>query len=1003
MLTTNQPSEGTIFTPAFSSGELSPAVAVRPDMDKWLRGAGLIKNFIVRPEGGLIKAPGTNLIEEILYPSQKGRFIPFTYSSTQGIGIFLQDHTAVFYKDGGKLVYDISDLDAWSDASVDYALDDVVSYNSLIYRCAIAHTSSSTYYPGSGLIDDPWIQDDSVFVTMPYSKDELQDLDYVGSGDTIMFYHDDHAPYKLTRYADDNWTVEQQEFDNHPQLKQNTDAGNKMTITSEVQVGLPSSDTSAGSWAASSGSDLYAMINNITNTSTYIYVTSSSTCQIALNSLDTPVSRYGHVLKVKYADYGGSECDLGVALYCGSTEIYSFQVRGEDASNEVETVIPASIAALITDYTDLSLKFNRYTSGSARVYWAVLYIPVADGGSGSTISGIGVGKDSIVSIEFEKETLDSGHVGSIFALQYTAQNHGYDYHNPLRGSHEGPIWAVRGDWDLYLNPYSTSLVDEVNLYLQKSVDEGASWNTVQTIAASDSSSDREFTGSEDDFCYMRIIRKEDPSDNDGAAISFTSSGADEYVYFKILTVTDSTHATAELLSDFFDPGDNGSFMYWSEGAWSDYRGWPRATCFAKGRQFMAGSDYKRTQVWGTKPDDFINFDQEIPVEDDDGINYPINSRRGEIINFLVPLRNLLALTTDSEWAISPGSEAGAFSPTDVQTDVQGYRGCERIKPIEVGESAIFVQRGGRTVRALNYTLQNDGYTGSNLSIFVKHLFKNGYTMGNMAYQQEPYSVVWGVRSDGLLLGLTLEPEQNIFAWFRRQLGYDGLSVEVEDVCCVPNSDGDDVVYLLVKRTWDSGSSKYIEYFKRNDDDFMANGGIYLDCSISGTLSTPGTAITGLEALEGRTVDVLYRNVDEDEDNDIEAVYYYETDKVVSNGEIAVEKTARWACVGFPYESRLETLPLDISAGSIAKKKKAVRIGAAFENFYSDGIKFGTSDRDLKEPSYPPVDKEKFWETYRMNGLVDAKYGYESKGIISQSEPWPVTILTLSPEVIFDAS
>jgi hypothetical protein len=50
-----------------------------------------------------------------------------------------------------------------------------------------------------------------------------------------------------------------------------------------------------------------------------------------------------------------------------------------------------------------------------------------------------------------------------------------------------------------------------------------------------------------------------------------------------------------------------------------------------------------------------------------------------------------------------------------------------------------------------------------VSLFAPHLF-NGYTVRELAYTRAPESVLWAVRSDGTLLGMTYVPDQQVYGW-----------------------------------------------------------------------------------------------------------------------------------------------------------------------------------------------------------------------------------------------
>ena len=91
----------------FTSGELSPRLNGRIDMDKYYNGASLINNFQVLMHGGLVKRPGTRFIREIKTStgSNSGaRLVPFVFSKTQAYILEFGHNYLRFYKDEGIIV-----------------------------------------------------------------------------------------------------------------------------------------------------------------------------------------------------------------------------------------------------------------------------------------------------------------------------------------------------------------------------------------------------------------------------------------------------------------------------------------------------------------------------------------------------------------------------------------------------------------------------------------------------------------------------------------------------------------------------------------------------------------------------------------------------------------------------------------------------------------------------------------------------------------------------------
>ena len=116
-----------------------------------------------------------------------------------------------------------------------------------------------------------------------------------------------------------------------------------------------------------------------------------------------------------------------------------------------------------------------------------------------------------------------------------------------------------------------------------------------------------------------------------------------------------------------------------------------------------------------------------------------------------------------------------------------------LPPIPVGRDVLFVQRNASVVREMEYNLYVDLYTADNVSVLADHMFLR-HTLTQWAYAQDPFSIVWAVRDDGVLLGFTYMKEQDVWAWHRHIT--DGW---FRSVCTVDEGNGRDEVYFVIER------------------------------------------------------------------------------------------------------------------------------------------------------------------------------------------------------------
>lgn len=230
--------------------------------------------------------------------------------------------------------------------------------------------------------------------------------------------------------------------------------------------------------------------------------------------------------------------------------------------------------------------------------------------------------------------------------------------------------------------------------------------------------------------------------------------------------------------------------------------YPRAVGYTQQRLVLAGTVTNPETVWTSRTGQYSNFNKSFPIKDDDSVEFTLQGRTVNNINHLLEVAKLIVFTEGGEWSIEGGTD-GAITPSTIGAKQHTYNGTNRVAPIVVDGSALYVQARGTIIRDLAYTFETDGYRGNDISIFAAHLFE-GKSVTAMAYQQSPNSIAWVLRDDGVLLGCTYIKEQQIIAWHRHET--DGV---IESICVIPEGD-EDVLYMVVQRTIDDVERRFVE-------------------------------------------------------------------------------------------------------------------------------------------------------------------------------------------------
>ncbi|MCA3247399.1 MAG: hypothetical protein ING29_13080 [Azospirillum sp.] len=284
--------------------------------------------------------------------------------------------------------------------------------------------------------------------------------------------------------------------------------------------------------------------------------------------------------------------------------------------------------------------------------------------------------------------------------------------------------------------------------------------------------------------------------------------------------------------------------------------YPGCVTFHEERKWFGRTNTKRQTLFASQPGAYNNFGVSTPTKDDDGIEVALVSRQVHEIRHLISLGGLLVMTSGGEWIAKPGGQSDAITPLSLTVKPQSYRGSSDVRPIVVGNMALYVQDRGQIVRDLGYKFDVDSYTGDDLTLLARHLFE-GRTIKEWAYAQAPHSIIWCVMSDGGLMSLTYLREHEVWAWARHDTDGDFESVAVI-------SDGtEDVPYFIVRRTIGGQTRRYVERMASRlvldvEDAFFVDCGLTLNApvAISGITSANPPVITTATAHGLTTGDLV---------------------------------------------------------------------------------------------------------------------------------------------------
>jgi len=415
---------------------------------------------------------------------------------------------------------------------------------------------------------------------------------------------------------------------------------------------------------------------------------------------------------------------------------------------------------------------------------------------------------------------------------------------------------------------------------------------------------------------------------------------------------------------------------WSEGAFSLINGYPRAVAFYEERLYFAGTVGRPQTIYGSVTGDFENH--EPGTQDDKAINITIASNQVNVIKHMIPGRFLQILTSSSEFTLSGGT-SGPVTPTNISVLRETTFGSSDVRPLRAGASTIMIQKGQEKVKEITFDLDTDGLVGRDLTILAEHLARGGLT--DMVWQQEPELVLWFVRSDGTLVGLSYDPANNTIGWHQHPLGGTGT---VESITAIP-SGAEDQVYLSVKRTINSATVRHIVYMKPVYFGTDVSDAFYVDSGLTYD-STATNTISGLNHLEGETVQILA-------DGSAHA------DKTVSGGSITLDRNASTVHVGYSYTSLVETLRIEAGADDGVSQGKIKRIHGVTVRFIDTvGAEVGPDTSNLDRIPFRDSSMAMDTAVPMFDGdkeiFFPSSYETDARAVVRQTQPLPMTVLAI---------
>ena len=536
----------------------------------------------------------------------------------------------------------------------------------------------------------------------------------------------------------------------------------------------------------------------------------------------------------------------------------------------------------------------------------------------------------------------------------------------------------------------------------------------------------------------------------GRIISFNSGKA------KITARTNTTVVVATITTAFTNTNATAAFNL---GAFSDTTGHPSSVSFFEQRLVFAGTLSEPQTLFFSAAGDYENMT--TGTNAGDAMVYTIASNQVNAIRYMKAVRTLVVGTTGGEFTVSADGTDASITPTNITIKRQSSFGSANVDAIPAGNAILFLQKAKRKIRELQYNFDSDGYQAPDLTILNDSATNSG--INEMVYQQEPGSIIWCVRDDGVLAALTYQRSENVIAWSRHIFGgvFGTGNAVCESAATVSGILTEDELWVIVKRTINGATKRYVECFsdfdfdETNPEDFK-----FLDSHLTyaGAVNTLGSSLTNsattvavadgsvftssghikianeIIAYSGKSTNNLtgctrgsintaasaaasgavVKQVTDDLSGlthlqgqvvSILADGSVHANKTVSSGAIALDRYVNKAVVGLSYDSILQTMRIEAGAAEGTSQGKTKRISkVVLRLFETVGVKVGPTLDNLETVPFRTTSSNLSAPVDTLlagDKEIEFRDDYNSDGfiIIKQDQPLPCSVLAIYPTLV----
>ena len=407
--------------------------------------------------------------------------------------------------------------------------------------------------------------------------------------------------------------------------------------------------------------------------------------------------------------------------------------------------------------------------------------------------------------------------------------------------------------------------------------------------------------------------------------------------------------------------------------WSDALGWPRTAAFYEGRLYFGGTVLRPNTIWGSKVAQYFDFEQGTGL-DDESVEATLNVNEFNEVTNLNAGPDLQIFTSGGEFVVIQEASQ-PVTPATFMVKPQTQIGSKPGLPvINIGGSAVFIQRQGQSLVSMQYNQEQGGYGILPLSTLSSHLLKTPIDMARRrAVSTDEADQIYILNeADSSITLYSILPDQNVIAPSRIELGVINPSQYTFVSIAVVVSD----VYVLVK--YDPG----LMGVNVEGHILKFDSSVFTDYAVTGTSASSGTMN---QPNVNNPVKVIGDGVVEGSTKTGPTVNF---DRTYSTWEFGID-----------FDVEIKTMPVEprLASGSVfGLKKRIVQVDAPV--YESQNMVINNQPVAFREFGAGILDAPvaEFTGTKTVRGLLG--FSQTSQITVTQSVPLKLTLLGLEYRV-----